>query len=179
MGALVLAACGAAEPAGVETEPRAPTFVQADVDFAIHMGQHHAQSLDLAEPARTKAKSARVKALAAEIARTHADEIDVFGGWMTSWVGAGATMPPHGLDGHSFPGMMKSEDIEGLRALAGVAFDRRFLALMTRHDGVALSLAAHQTAEGRDPEAVRVATAIQSAATRRITEMQSIRKTLR
>lgn len=63
--------------------------------------------------------------------------------------------------------------------MTGASFDKALLALMSRHERVALTLAAQETAEGANPAATRLASAIHSTAPRRIAEMQNIRKTLR
>jgi uncharacterized protein (DUF305 family) len=175
--ALLLAGCGAAQPGGTRTaEP--PPVNQADADFAVNMSQHDAQALDMAALAEDRARSNRVKAIATEIEKARAARIDVYATWLNAWVPVRATMPPHGLDGHVTPGMTKPQDIAALESVSGGAFDRKFLALMIRHDRAGLKLARSELNQGTNPEATRLAQDLQDAQTMQITQMQRVREAL-
>jgi uncharacterized protein (DUF305 family) len=100
-------------------------FNQADADFAAGMSPHHGQALDMAALAKSKAQSAEVRQLAAEIEQAQAPEIDLFAEWIQDWGARGATMPPHGVaEEHTGPGMMSQDDMDRLEAASGREFDR-------------------------------------------------------
>jgi uncharacterized protein (DUF305 family) len=74
--------------------------------------------------------------------------------------------------------MTKPQDIAALESVSGGAFDRKFLALMIRHDRAGLKLARSELNQGTNPEATRLAQDLQDAQTMQITQMQRVREAL-
>src|SRR4249920_2095383 len=109
--ALTLAACGGtssptAAPSTAGSMPMMTTAPaaagdhnQADVMFAQMMIPHHEQAIEMAQLASTRASSADVKALAAQIQAAQQPEIDEMKGWLASW--GVPTMPNN--TGHNMP----------------------------------------------------------------------------
>jgi uncharacterized protein (DUF305 family) len=110
------------------------------------MVPHHAQALELAALVPGRDASPAVAAIATRIDRDQVEEIGQLEGLRRSrgWpVGAG--MHAHGMDGMADPATL-----ERLRALRGPAFDRLWLATMTRHHEGAIAMARAHLATGAD-----------------------------
>jgi uncharacterized protein (DUF305 family) len=121
------------------------------------MSPHHGQALDMAEFAKSRAQSAEVRNLAAEIEKAQAPEIDMFAEWIQDW-GQGRDDAPHGMgEEHMGPGMMTQDDMDGLQAASGRAFDRLFLTMMIRHGQGAIEMAELELAQGENADAKQVA----------------------
>lgn len=168
------AACGGSDQAA-PTAPAAsvaPSFAPADVDFVVHLSQHHAQALHLAELAASRARSADVKAVAADIATAYAPQIDTLAEWIRTWVQAGAELPPHDI-GHdeAGPGMLPEEAVTRIESLRGAAFDRQFRVLMTRHHRGGLGLVAEQLRDGINPDARALAERLQASQTSHLSQL--------
>lgn len=167
-----LGACGngtAGQAQSPPTPAAALTFGPADVDFAVALSQHHGQALQMTDLAQTRARSAAVKNLATEIAAAYAPQIDAIGTWITTWVAAGAELPPHGI-GHdeAGPGMLATTAVDGLEKLKGRAFDRQFARLMTRHHRGGIGLVERELAGGINPDARAVAEQLRLSQTRQL-----------
>ncbi|GGX41996.1 DUF305 domain-containing protein [Streptomyces chryseus] len=121
----------------------------ADVTFAKGMIPHHRQAVEMAELAETRAQSAEVKKLAAEIKKAQDPEIKTLSGWLTSW---GEDVPKedesaeHG--GHSMSGMMTPEEMDKLEKSSGKAFDTAFMEMMIKHHEGAIEMAKTEQADG-------------------------------
>ena len=153
----VAAGCGGSDEAAPAAPPAAslaPTFSQADVDFVVHLSQHHSQALHLTELAAARARSAAVKTVAADIAEAYAPQVDTLAEWIRTWAAAGAELPAHEV-GHdeAGPGMLPEGAIRRLEALRGAAFDREFRVLMTRHHRGGLRLVTEHLKTGINPDA--------------------------
>ncbi len=141
VGAAISAPSTVAQPAQVR-----PRHTEADVRFMQGMIPHHAQALEMTAllPARSTRRDLRLIAERIEVSQT--DEI----AWMTRWLqDRGADAPAadahhaHGAGHHTLmPGMLTPEEMEGLAAATGPAFDRLFLHLMIRHHEGALVMVA-------------------------------------
>jgi uncharacterized protein (DUF305 family) len=172
LAAVLATGCGGGGTGGEESDA---TFNQADVDFATQMSPHHGQALDMAEFAKSRAQSAEVRKLAAEIEKAQASEIDMFAEWIQDWGARGATMPPHGMgEEHMGPGMMTQDDMDGLQAASGRAFDRLFLTMMIRHGQSAIEMAELELAQGKNDDAKQVAGNIRRTQSAEITRMQDL-----
>ncbi|RZS36400.1 uncharacterized protein (DUF305 family) [Herbihabitans rhizosphaerae] len=183
---LVLAGCGggtdgsdhgsAHSPSATASAPTGPageTVNAADVKFAGEMIPHHAQAVEMADLAATRATD-RVKSLAAEIKKAQGPEIETMTGWLRSW---NRPVPPVGGEhgGHGMPGMMTADDMVRLSAARGTAFDRLFLELMIRHHEGAVEMANTEKAQGVHPGARALADAVVRAQT---TEIDTMRRLL-
>ncbi|MGQ0631561.1 MAG: DUF305 domain-containing protein [Sporichthyaceae bacterium] len=161
---LALAGCGggtSAAPTG-EAAPPGPTFTQADVDFAVEVSQHHGQALRMTDLAATRARSPQVKALAKQIGRDYARDIDVIAEWIRLWGAAGAELPAHDAGfGETGAGMLPEAAVDRLERLKGAAFDSKFRQLMARHHRGGLDLAKDELDGGINPDARAMAERLQ------------------
>ncbi|MET9799608.1 DUF305 domain-containing protein [Streptomyces sp. NPDC006368] len=160
---VVLAACGGGEdssPSGHDghsksASPSASALAQqgehntADVSFAKGMIPHHRQAVEMAELAETRAASAEVKTLAAEIKKAQDPEIRTLSGWLTSW---GEEVPKEGESaehgGHAMSGMMTPEEMDKLEKSSGKVFDTAFMELMIKHHEGAIEMAKTEQSNG-------------------------------
>ncbi|MFJ9212082.1 DUF305 domain-containing protein [Streptomyces sp. NPDC102264] len=184
--ALTLAACGGdngSPSSSASTSASASASAAAgsahntaDVSFATDMIPHHQQAVEMADLAATRASSAEVKKLAAEIKKAQAPEIRTLSGWLTSW---GAQVPTqgsadHSAAGHSMPGMMAEGDMSTLEKASGPAFDTAFLKLMVKHHEGAVEMARTEKSAGADPSAKEMADAIITSQSAEITRMNNL-----
>lgn len=184
--ALTLAACGTSSPtAAPSTAGSMPMMTtapaaagdhnQADVMFAEMMIPHHEQAIEMAQLASTRASSADVKALAAQIQAAQQPEIDEMKGWLASW--GVPTMPNN--TGHNMPGgMMNNDDMAKLEGLSGAEFDREFLTAMTTHHQGAIDMAEAEQANGSYEPAKTMAANIIRTQTDEINKMAELLKAL-
>lgn len=169
------AACGDSDQAAPAEPPAsvAPSFAPADVEFVVHLSQHHGQALHLAELAASRARSPAVKGIAAEIATAYAPQVDTLADWIRTWVEAGAELPPHDI-GHdeAGPGMLAEDAVTRLESLRGPAFDRQFRKLMVRHHRGGLDLVAEQLRDGINPEARALAELLRASQTAHLSQLR-------
>ncbi|MFH8367413.1 DUF305 domain-containing protein [Streptomyces sp. NPDC018031] len=188
--ALVLAACGsdddgagghgghdkpsAGAPAGAPDGKGAHNA--ADVAFAQGMIPHHRQAVEMADLAATRASSAQVKKLAAEIKQAQDPEIRTMSGWLKSWgeevpaADSGADHSAH----HGMPGMMTAADMEKLERASGAAFDTAFLELMVKHHQGAVEMAGTEKSKGAHQGAKALAGRIITTQNAEITRMDTL-----
>ncbi len=161
----------------------------ADITFAQMMTGHHQGAIAMADLAPSRAASSQVKDLAAKIKAAQGPEIDEMSGWLTTWMpgmasaSSSATGGMSGMDhgngsAASMPGMMSDQQMNQLTAANGAAFDKLFLQLMISHHQGALTMAKTETASGKNPAALALATSITTSQSAEITEMQSLLKGL-
>lgn len=183
--AAVLAACGggdddAAQPAA------ATTFNTADVSFAQQMIPHHSQAVKMATLAATRAADPAVKKLAARIVAGQGPEIETMQRLLEAW---GQPLVPEmeGMD-HSamspdemmtmsadMPGMVADDELKALTAAKGAKFDQMFLTMMIKHHRAAVDMAKAERADGKHPEALTLAEAVETAQRGEIEKMQKMR----
>jgi uncharacterized protein (DUF305 family) len=168
----VLSACGAEDPA-----PAAIPHNEADIAFAQRMVPHHAQAVEMAELVPGRTDTPAVLAIAERVKAAQAPEIALMTEWLAAW-GAPADehgdQSAHGDHGAGMPGMMADADMAALRAATGEDFDQRWLAMMIVHHQGAIEMAEEQLAEGRNPDAQRLARQIVDAQRAEIREMQAL-----
>jgi uncharacterized protein (DUF305 family) len=165
--AAVLAACGTQDAStghsghdgrsapSASAPASAGSHNAADVSFAQGMIPHHRQAVVMAELAETRVSSPEVKALAAEIEKAQAPEIETLSGWLESW---GEPVPPEtegmagtdhsGHGSHGMPGMMGPEEMAELEKSSGEAFDTAFLTMMVEHHEGAVAMAEDERENG-------------------------------
>lgn len=147
----VLTGCAGAPAAPPAPAPDAAYLDAAYLDAAYldAMVPHHAQALELAALVPGRDASPAVAALATRIDRDQVEEIGQLEGLRRSrgWPAA-AEVHAHGMDG--MDGMADPATLEQLRALRGPAFDRLWLATMTRHHEGAIAMAREHLATGTD-----------------------------
>ena len=172
----VSAACGGSDetaPAASPAASVAPTFGEADVDFVVHLSQHHSQALHLTELAAARARSAAVKTVAADIAAAYAPQIDTLAEWIRAWAAAGAELPAHEVGhGEAGPGMLPEQAITRLESLRGAAFDREFRVLMARHHRGGLQLVGDQLEAGINPDARALAERLRTDQTQQLAQLR-------
>ena len=190
--AIALAACGDGKDSHGTTghstaasSSPAPGGAQAgrhngqDVMFAQMMIPHHRQAVEMADLAATRASSAEVKSLAAEIRKAQAPEIEQLSGWLKDW---GAPVPSPGMTGMGgmhhggTDGMMSEQDMKELKAAKGEAFDKAFLEMMIEHHEGAVAMARTEESAGMFPPAKRMAGSIVSSQTAEIARMRTLLK---
>ncbi|MBD0707045.1 MULTISPECIES: DUF305 domain-containing protein [unclassified Streptomyces] len=176
---LLLAACGTDGATGTATTPAPATasgpaapgpFNEADVMFAQMMIPHHQQALEMAELAAGRAEDPEVKALVAAIEGAQDAEIRKMRSWLKGWgrpestgptstgsASAGHESTGHGSGGHGMAGMMSEQDMKGLAATRGKAFDRTFAELMIAHHEGAVAMAREEQRGGGNATAKALA----------------------
>ena len=174
---LAAAACGSSS----ETKSSSgPDFNAADVTFAQSMIPHHAQAIEMAKLAPTRAASAQVKELAAKIEGAQGPEITTMTGWLKDW---GKKVPDtsmngmdgmEGMDSGAMPGMMTSTDMKKLKDATGADFDRMFLTMMISHHEGAIDMAKTEQTDGKNSDAVSLAKKVETDQAGEITEMRTI-----
>ncbi|MFJ9030644.1 DUF305 domain-containing protein [Streptomyces sp. NPDC102274] len=185
--ALTLAACGgdngspsstastsASSSASAPAPAAGSAHNAADVSFAQSMIPHHQQAVEMADLAATRASSAEVKKLAAEIKKAQAPEIKTLSGWLTSWDAQVPTQGSMDHSGHSMPGMMAEGDMSTLEKASGPAFDTAFLKLMVKHHEGAVEMARTEKSDGADRSAKDMAGAIITSQSAEITRMNKL-----
>jgi uncharacterized protein (DUF305 family) len=158
--AFALVGCGSS-PTGSAASPHhtAPSTSghnAADVTFMRRMIPHHAQAINMAKLAATRAASPQVKALASRIEAAQNPQIQTMTGCLANW-GQPMVMPSTGMmNGNSTNGMMNGAngmmsgaDMAKLGKLSGRAFDRQFLTMMTAHHRGAIAMARTEQTGGR------------------------------
>ncbi|MEV4334101.1 DUF305 domain-containing protein [Streptomyces sp. NPDC049597] len=186
--AAVLAACGGGDdnPSGHDGHSRSASpsasaparqgeHNAADVTFAKGMIPHHRQAVEMAELAETRAGSAEVKKLAAEIKKAQDPEIKTLSGWLTSW---GEAVPEEEESGehagHSMSGMMTPEEMDRLEKSSGKAFDTAFLEMMVKHHEGAVEMAETEQSGGAYQPAKDMAGDIITSQSAEITRMNEL-----
>jgi len=118
----------------------------ADVTFAQAMIPHHRQAIEMAEMAGERASSPEVKALATRIQEAQDPEITTMSEWLESWNEEVPSAGGHGAMDKG--GMMSQHEMSQLMDAEGRAFDRMFLATMTKHHEGAIEMARTEQAKG-------------------------------
>lgn len=155
----------------------------SDVAFVQMMIPHHAQALEMARLARTRAGSPPVKALARRISGAQGPEIITLAAWLQEReievprAGADAEEYDHGKHGHTeMAGMLTPGDMKQLAAARGRRFDRLFLTGMITHHTGAVDMAESVGTGGSD---VRVMEIAADVAAGQSAEIQRMRELLR
>ncbi|GLY33386.1 DUF305 domain-containing protein [Kineosporia sp. NBRC 101731] len=156
-------------------------FNDADVTFASGMIPHHAQAVEMADLALTKASSAKVKDLAEKVKAAQAPEIQTLSGLLSSWNQPAPSTEgsdsmegmDHGDAGHA-DSMMTSEQMDDLEAASGADFDRMWVDMMIKHHEGAVAMGKTEVADGTDAQATQLAQTVIDAQTTEIAELKSL-----
>jgi uncharacterized protein (DUF305 family) len=163
--ALVVAGCGGAPKAAVQTAPQPATadvaaltrartdsarhpYTEADVFFMSGMIHHHAQAIVMSGWAPTHGASPSVRTLAARITNAQQDEIATMQQWLRDRGQpvpeasvTGMKMPMNGMEHEMLmPGMLTQAQMQQLDAARDAEFDRLFLTFMIQHHRGAVSM---------------------------------------
>lgn len=133
------------EAAAAATASRRP-HTEADVRFMQDMIVHHLQAVEMTELVAERTDSPEIRLLARRIQLSQDDELRLMRRWLTD---RGVDLPhEHAHHGagpahHAhMPGMISQEEMTGLAAARGDAFDALFLEYMIRHHMGALEMVA-------------------------------------
>ncbi|MFB8349338.1 DUF305 domain-containing protein [Streptomyces niveus] len=193
-GALLLAACGDGNMAGMdhggesrESSPtasgkagadRAPgAFNDADVAFAQGMIPHHQQAVEMSALAEGRASGAEIKALAVEIEKAQDPEITTMRTWLSAWgepESAGEDMPGMDHGSGDTAGMMSGQDMRELTAAKGADFDKKFARLMIEHHNGAIAMARDERRDGDNAAAKKLAAEVIEAQTAEVEQLTAI-----
>lgn len=187
--AITLAACGSSSSGSRADHGSMPMMSKSatadhnsqDTMFAQMMIPHHAQAIDMAKLAATRASNADVKALATRIEGAQEPEITTMSGWLNSWGENASSTSMDMSSSHSTnmnSGMMSSADMTKLEGLSGTTFDRQFLTMMTQHHQGAIDMAKTEQASGKYQPARSLASDIIAAQSTEIAEMHHLLTTL-
>jgi uncharacterized protein (DUF305 family) len=123
-------------------------YSEADVDFMIGMLSHHEEGRWMAELAIDNSDRRDVQILAMRIFVNYEAESAVIRQWLLDRyqplpkTPLGSTLIADSRDSiHELPGLLSSEQIEGLEWATGPEFDRQFLTLSIQHHAAAVLLA--------------------------------------
>ncbi|MET9394065.1 DUF305 domain-containing protein [Streptomyces sp. NPDC006624] len=143
----------------------------ADVSYARMMIAHHDQALVMTELAPERARSTKVKRIAARIAAAQKPEIEAMKGWLKSY---GKPLEPERHEHAAMPGMATGAQLDQLRAARGTAFDRLFLTLMTTHHQGAITMATDVKGQGNNIRIEEMADEVIAQQTSEISRMRDM-----
>lgn len=187
---LTATACGSDEDGGGSSSLSSTKHNEADVAFASHMIQHHAQALSMVDLTLDRPLDPEVHGLAEAIRDAQGPEIETMSDWLTAWdEEIPETMRDHANAGHDMddlaesmegmadsdlPGMMSAEDMASLEDAPDAEFQDRWLEMMIQHHTGAIEMARTEQDDGRYKPAVTLAEDIVTAQSAEIEEMTSL-----
>ena len=157
-------------PTGAGSATAAGQHNDEDVRFATDMIPHHRQAIQMSTLATTRASTAQVKKLAAQIKAAQTPEIHTMSGWLKGW---GAPVPgPMGGMSMGSTGGMSPQEMTALGRATGPSFDRMFLTGMVKHHQGAVAMAKTELTQGASPDAKKLAQSIIDSQNKEITQMR-------
>ena len=160
-------------------EIEAPAHVPADTEFVQGMIAHHQQALAMVALVDDRTDRDDIPVLAERIRVSQTDEIARLETWLTD---RGEDVPAADAHQHHelMPGMATPEQLAGLEAASGPAFDRSFLELMiTHHQGaVAMVVQLYEDGGGLEPVVDGLARDVEADQNIEIGRMQDLLATL-
>jgi len=167
-----------------QTAANGTVFNDADVEFATSMIPHHAQAIEMVTLGDGRPLDPAVQQLASQIRDAQVPEVETMVDWLTSW---GEEVPEtsldhsnagHGMDmdsmGGDTPGMMSNEDIRALENASDGEFQDMWLEMMMEHHRGAIEMAETEQAQGKYPDAVALATSIETAQKAEIGQIEQL-----
>ena len=155
-----------------------PTVAEGDVTFYQDMIVHHAQAIVMVETAMPRLTDTQVKSLASRIADEQQPEILAMTTWLQERrqeVPPQATNPRLGDHEHAgMPGMATPEQLTQLAQASGVAADRLFLTLMTKHHEGALAMVGEHGKVAGEETVSEMADEINVTQLKQIQQMQTM-----
>ncbi|SDD43911.1 DUF305 domain-containing protein [Nocardioides lianchengensis] len=181
-----LAACGGDESghdshrgtaSDVSTASNGDVFNDADIEFATHMIQHHAQAVQMVVMTQGRPLDPEVEQLAQDIRAAQVPEIETMTDWLTAWdqeipetsmdhVNMGHSMGDmsgsmEGMEGmDDMLGAMTAEDMDALENASDADFQDMWLAMMVEHHQGAVDMAQTEQDDGANTDATTLATTI-------------------
>jgi len=154
-----------------------PEWTGSDVAFMQMMIPHHAQALEMAALAKTRADDEQVKAVARRISAAQGPEVIAMSSWLRARgleVAAGGHEQEHGDTAMMMPGMLSEPEMRQLASSRGARFDRLFLeGMMSHHEG-AVQMAGAVAVEGIDIQVSEVAAEVDVGQTAEIGRMREL-----
>lgn len=171
-----------ADVAAADTNAADAAFNADDVTFAQGMIPHHQQAVEMSTIALDPARNAgaKVKDLASRIQGAQDPEIELMTGWLKEWgqpvdgMGGMSTEGTNMADMDGMEGMMTAEEMTGLEAATGPAFDKLWLEMMVRHHQGAVAMSKTVETDGRAAVVRELAGKIVSAQEAEIAEMKQL-----
>jgi uncharacterized protein (DUF305 family) len=150
------------------------SFNDQDITFTREMLPHHMQAVEMSDMLLSKGSSvnADVIELATRIKAEQSPEIDTMTRWLEMWNQSPTSM------GESMSGMMSDSDLSALDTASAGDAGKLFLTQMMEHHSSAVDMARLEIAEGKDPDAIALATSIVSSQSAEITQMKDLLATL-
>jgi uncharacterized protein (DUF305 family) len=156
-------------PADRVTVPGAAAYNPLDTWFVRAMILHHAQAVEMAALAPSRARNPQIRAIAERIAIGQDSEIAP----MRAWLKARGLDDRIGDHQHgSMRGMQSPAALRALAAANGDGFDRMFVDLMSDHHQGAIDMATDLLKGGMDTEVERLATGVVAEQAVEITRMR-------
>ena len=172
-----------ADIVAADTIPADAEFNANDVTFAQGMIPHHQQAVEMSTIALDPERNAgaEVKDLATRIQGAQDPEIQLMTGWLTEWAQpVDAMTGMEGMEGMEtgdmpgMEGMMSSDEMTGLEAANGPAFDKLWLDMMVRHHQGAVTMSKTAQTDGKAAVVKELAGKIISAQEAEIAEMSKV-----
>ncbi len=120
--------------------PAGNTYTAADVWFVRMMIPHHAQAIEMARLAPTRAHHPQIAAIAGRIEAAQLPEILQLKAWLSAR-GLGEKAGDGGHDHATMPGMQSPEAMRALANATGEQFDHMFVRMMSAHHEGAINMA--------------------------------------
>jgi uncharacterized protein (DUF305 family) len=154
----------------------------ADIAFAQAMIPHHRQAVEMAAMVPSRTTNPDVRMMATHISWDQQAEILTMTGLLAHWgVPAVADHDEHsgmpgmpGMAGGVMPGMVDGATMAQIKSLSGPAFDELWITSMIEHHQGAVTMAHTEIADGKSPDAKKLAEMIISAQQREIAQMNKL-----
>ncbi|MBF6298997.1 DUF305 domain-containing protein [Nocardia amamiensis] len=163
---------GETMPGTTQQTPGQADYNDADVTFLQMMYPHHAQAVQMADMVPSRSQNQQVLDLAAAIKAAQQPEMAQISALLQQF-GKPAPTANHGMPGMpGMPGMMSPESMASLQSMSGSEFDRMWLSMMIEHHRGAIEMAQTELANGKNPEARKLAETVISTQQSEIDQMQ-------
>ncbi|MFC3999217.1 DUF305 domain-containing protein [Nocardiopsis sediminis] len=153
---------------------------EADVEYVLMMIEHHGQAITMTDLVEGRLENDDLALIADRISAAQGPEIEAMEGWLdTNVYGPAEENPNHqgfcangpseeghhggegdcpvNLDHDDMPGMASEEELTELEEADGADIDELFVELMTAHHEGAISMAEDEGADGKHPDALKMA----------------------
>ncbi|WP_430331658.1 DUF305 domain-containing protein [Rhodococcus sp. ACT016] len=171
---------------------------EADVAYVQMMIPHHEQAIEMAQLVPSRSSNPDVVALAAQIEKAQAPEIEQMEGWLKAWGvpepsettaggmdhgqmdhGSPMTSMPMGTPGMpgmegSGHGMMTAEQMQALENATGPEFDRMWIEMMIEHHQGAVASSEQILNTGESDQVRQLAQQIVSSQQAEIAQMEAL-----
>ncbi len=157
------------------SESTVEQFNTADVTFAQMMIPHHQQAVAMSDTLVKKTGiSAETTTLAKQIEAAQRPEITTMQGWLKAWgqdMGGGMGGMNHG---GTDDGMASDAEMKKFDQADGAAAEKMYLEMMTKHHQGAITMAQAEIKDGKNADAVALATNVVSSQQQEISTMRKL-----